>query len=598
MTRRLTLLLSAFEAALAFAIGIAIPLVPLTILWAAQYGFGPDWLIFWRASVDSWLIGHGADVRLALDPTTAAALGAGPETSVVVVTIAALGFALLTALLGLRAGARIFETHHPILGTLASAGVFGALSLLATLSALHASARPSIWQGALLPTVAFAVGLMLGLLREWAWNRNDETAERVRRRVHRMIPELPRIVLTGALRSGAAAASITLLVSAAALALALVVSYAQIIRLYESLHPGVAGSVALTAGQLALLPNLIIWTASWFVGPGFAIGTGSSVSPLGTSLGPIPALPIFGAIPEGSSAFGFAGLLVPIVAGFLAGAATRGGLRRDLGEEGSGRWMLVAALGGGVAGGLVMGLLAWASGGAAGPGRLVSVGPDPIAVGAVSAIEFAVAIGIGFAAGRPLRRRAELDADEADATAELDARTAAERRGALVPEGTMSAGAGAGPTPTPVASSSAAARFADRPRRDAAPASPEPAPEKVGTASEPEPIVVHDAAAHRDASVDMHADTGPIDTVRSGASFLDSLGSLRGRLRRPGAERRARVDDAAPVDSADRADSAGGGAGAPSAHAGSVAAGQSRDGKPDARAAEDDVDTGPVDLPR
>nr|WP_281361024.1 DUF6350 family protein [Schumannella luteola] len=565
-------------------------------MWAAQYGFGPDWLIFWRAAVDSWLIGHGADVRLALDPVTAAALGAGPETSVVVVTIAALGFALLTALLGLRAGSRIFETHHPILGTLTSAGVFGALSLLATLSALHESARPSIWQGALLPTVAFAVGLALGLLREWAWNRSDETAERVRQRVHRLIPELPRIVLTGSLRSGAAAASITLLVSAVALAVALVVSYAQIIRLYESLHPGVAGSIALTAGQLALLPNLIIWTASWFVGPGFAIGLGSNVSPLGTSLGPIPALPIFGAIPEGSSAFGFVGLLVPIVAGFLAGAATRGGLRRELGEEGSGRWMLVAALGGGVTGGLVMGLLACASGGAAGPGRLVSVGPDPVAVGLVSAVEFALAIGIGFAAGRPLRRRGDLDdaesADGLGAADDLDARTAAERRGALVPAGAEATAAASSSVLARRAGRSSAAEAStdEKPMRKSAGAraASADAPTRPGADAgsgadvDAEPIVVHDPAADRDASVDVHADTGPIDTVRSGASFLDSLGSLRGRLRRPGAERRAR--DAAstsagePTSGEEKRDDAGRATGG--------------------RSAQDDLDTGPVDLPR
>ena len=64
MTRRLTLLFSAFEALLVVAIGVAIPLVPLTILWAAQFGFAPDWSIFWRGAADIWLIGHGVDVDL------------------------------------------------------------------------------------------------------------------------------------------------------------------------------------------------------------------------------------------------------------------------------------------------------------------------------------------------------------------------------------------------------------------------------------------------------------------------------------------------------------------------------------------------------
>ena len=75
MTRRITVLFSAFEAVLVVAIGVAIPLVPMTIVWAAQFGFAPDWLIFWRGAVDIWLIGHGVDVTFTLDPLTAASLG-------------------------------------------------------------------------------------------------------------------------------------------------------------------------------------------------------------------------------------------------------------------------------------------------------------------------------------------------------------------------------------------------------------------------------------------------------------------------------------------------------------------------------------------
>ena len=121
MTRRLTVLFAAFEAVLAVAIGIAIPLVPLTIVWAAQFGFAPDWLIFWRGSVDVWLLGHGVDVTFTLDPETALALGLAGADTPVVVTIALLGFALLTVLLGVRAGSRIAESGHRRLGGLSGA---------------------------------------------------------------------------------------------------------------------------------------------------------------------------------------------------------------------------------------------------------------------------------------------------------------------------------------------------------------------------------------------------------------------------------------------------------------------------------------------
>ena len=165
MTRRLTVLLAALEAVLAVAIGIAIPLVPLTIVWAAQFGFAPDWLIFWRGSVDVWLLGHGTDVTFTLDPATAATLGLAGAADPVVVTIALLGFALLTVLLGVRAGARIAESGHLRLGILSGLAVFALLSAAVTLSAVHPMARPSIWQGVLLPTLVFGAGLLLGMLR-------------------------------------------------------------------------------------------------------------------------------------------------------------------------------------------------------------------------------------------------------------------------------------------------------------------------------------------------------------------------------------------------------------------------------------------------
>ena len=99
MTRRLTVLLAALEAVLAVAIGVAIPLVPLTVIWAAQLGFAPDWLIFWRGAVNVWLLGHGVDVTFTLPAELAGSLGLAGSQEPVRVTIALLGFALLTALL-------------------------------------------------------------------------------------------------------------------------------------------------------------------------------------------------------------------------------------------------------------------------------------------------------------------------------------------------------------------------------------------------------------------------------------------------------------------------------------------------------------------
>jgi len=415
MTRRLTLLFSAFEALLVVAIGVAIPLVPLTIVWAAQFGFAPDWAIFWRGAADIWLIGHGVDVTFTLDSTTAAALGIAGAAAPVKITIALLGFALLTLVLGMRAGERVAETGHRALAAVSCLAVFGAASFVVTFSALHPAARPSLWQGTLLPTLVFAIGLGLGVLREGRDRHPDARSAGRGRTVlggwtAAWRPGV-RAAVSGALRAGAAAAALVVLVSALAVSLLLALDYAQIIRLYEALHTQVVGGIALTAGELAFLPNLVVWAASWFVGPGFAIGAGSHVSPLGTALGPIPTIPVLGALPTGDLAFGFAGLLVPVVAGFLAGAAVRPivvrALDRAVDREGVSHALplFVTAVGGGIFGGLLLGLLAAASGGAAGPGRFQQVGPDALAVGLLAGIEFAVAIGLGIAASSRLPRR-------------------------------------------------------------------------------------------------------------------------------------------------------------------------------------------------
>ncbi|MFZ2963809.1 MAG: DUF6350 family protein, partial [Rhodoglobus sp.] len=308
----------------------------------------------------------------------------------VLVTIALLGFALLSVLLGVRAGRRVAETRNRLLGELVSLATFGALSFLVTFSALHPMARPSLWQGTLLPTAVFAVGLAIGVRVE-----ADDAGGRLRAWFESW-PRSVRLATVTALRGGAAAAAAILAVAAIVTTGAIVFAYARIITLYESLHGEVLGGIAITLGQLALLPNLVIWTASWLIGPGFAIGTGSLVSPLGTQLGPLPALPVLGALPGGQPAFGFVGLLVPIVAGFLIGTVLAGRLRGRL-DDGP---LLLAGLGAGVVGGVLLGLLAWASAGSAGPGRLVHVGPDPWAVGICAAIEIAVGCVIGMLASR------------------------------------------------------------------------------------------------------------------------------------------------------------------------------------------------------
>lgn len=400
MNRPLTALFAALEALMVVGVGIGLPLVPLTLMWAFQYGLQLDWIVFWRASVDAWLLGHGADVQFVLDPLVAAATGLPGAADPITVTIAPLGFALVTLLLAVRAGRRVGETPHRALGLLTASGVFAVLSLGVALTATHPSAEPVLWQSVLLPTLVFALGLAVGAglaRRRRMTSGEGDAAPGVGARLSSVAPRLRRAA-TLAATAGAGATGIVIAVSAVALAVVVAVDYGEIIGLYEAVQSGYLGGAALTLGQLAMLPNLVIFAAAWFVGPGFAIGTGSAVSPLGTALGPLPALPILGSLPTGDSTFAFAGLLVPVLAGFAAGIL----IRPRLVAVGlaTPTWSVGVGLGTGLAAGLLLGALAWAAAGSAGPGRLVDVGPEWLAVGGWSAIEIAVPVVIALLVGR------------------------------------------------------------------------------------------------------------------------------------------------------------------------------------------------------
>lgn len=428
MNRTTVALLAALEAAIVVAIGLAISLVPLTILWAVQYHLAADWFAFWRASADIWLVGHGVNLTVSLGAQPAATLGLPGAVIPFQVTIAALGFAVLTAGFGMRTGLRAAETPYRVTGALSAVVAFAVLSAVVTFSAGSAPVHPSPWQGVVLPPFVFALGVLCGFAFAALRAERAERAERaggdsaqngpesqtgataslghVRAAVAastERIPPMVRDAAAAALRAGTGAAALVIAGAALVLTVLILGNYGGIISLYEQLQSGVLGGAALTIAQLAFLPNLVIWLASWMIGPGFAIGTGSSVSPIGTELGPLPGLPLFGVIPAGGFSFGLVGILVPIVSGFLAAALLRSRAATLRDRHGMSA-LLVAALGIGIVAGIELGLLAWWSSGALGPGRLHDVGPNPWLVGSIAAAEVAVAAIIGLVAGGRARR--------------------------------------------------------------------------------------------------------------------------------------------------------------------------------------------------
>lgn len=394
MNRLTTATLAALEALIVVAIGVGFALVPLSLLWAISYGMSTEWLVFWRASADIWLLGHGVDLLVTLPIETATALGFPEAATPFSLTIAALGFALFTAVMAWRIGRRAAASEAPRLTIAVAVVTMLVLGALLGLSAQHPLVQSALWQAIFFPAGIFAIGALLGALSY------DPTVLGVPP-VLRRLDERMRLLLARALAGGVAAAVAIIAVSAALVAVLIVLNYGTIIGLYETMQAGPLGGIALTLAQLSFLPVFVIWTASWLIGPGFAIGAGTSVSPALTQLGALPGVPLFGVLPHDPSPLGFAVVILPVLLGVGVGIMTRRGLKM-LPDA---RELALLGLGIGIAAGIVIGLLAWCAGGAIGPGRFLDAGPNPWLVGAVAALEIAVGASIGLFALRERRTR-------------------------------------------------------------------------------------------------------------------------------------------------------------------------------------------------
>ncbi|WP_350349220.1 DUF6350 family protein [Agromyces sp. G08B096] len=390
MTRLTCALLAALEAVVAALIGLGIALLPLLLLWSVHFGLAVDLPVFLRAAADVWLLGHGVDLTAQLDPVTAGRLALPGAGDPFALTIALLGFALVTVLFARRIGRRAATAGHPFVGALAAVVVTGAVGGVLAALAGHPAAQPSTWQAVVLPAFVAGLGAAVGAsyetLRAEAAERPDASPGALLAR-WRELPELPLAASLAAVRIGAGAAFGILAVAAGLVVVLLIADYATVVGLSQALGAGADGGLAITVAELALLPNVVVWAASWLLGPGFALGEGTTVSPTGTLLGPVPGVPLAGILPPEGASLGIVWLIVPLVLGFAGATFAWPWLVRTPGMRVRSWWMPVAvSAAAGVVAGLVLGLLAWWSGGAVGPGRLSVVGPDPLPVAGIAAL--------------------------------------------------------------------------------------------------------------------------------------------------------------------------------------------------------------------
>lgn len=152
---------------------------------------------------------------------------------------------------------------------------------------------------------------------------------------------------------------------------ALVLSFDDAATMTSRLHPsaGEAGLYALA--NAAFAPNAALFAGAFALGPGFAVGGATLVSPGAVVLGPLPVVPLLAALPAAGTPSGWVGALLlgaPLVSAITAYRVLR---TRVL------TWdrVVLAGCGGGLLAGLGLAVLTALSGGAAGPGRMRFVGP-------------------------------------------------------------------------------------------------------------------------------------------------------------------------------------------------------------------------------
>ena len=97
----------------------------------------------------------------------------------------------------------------------------------------------------------------------------------------------------------------------------LLVNISMVKNLTTVLQPGIFGGFLLLLLNILYIPNAIVSTLAYFSGVGFAVGSGTLVSPTSFRLNKIPAMPLLGALPENKSLISLIGVLVIVAAGAL-----------------------------------------------------------------------------------------------------------------------------------------------------------------------------------------------------------------------------------------------------------------------------------------
>jgi len=395
VNRGLSFAIAALQALIIVATVVGLIIAPLTLAWFIEGDGQVEWILALRVAVYAFLLACGVPIGFADGEIVGISFDAFSLTAL------PLGLTGLIILMAIRIGHRLSAAASLWPAWLGGSLAFGGISYGASLLVADESVLAGTWEPLYFPALFFGLLLVASSVsgrrfelfegangleaKERIWIRNLFAS--AYSRLHWSI----RTALNPGVRVGLSVVAVLIFSSSALIALGLGFGWVQVIGLYQGLGLSVLGGVMLTIGQLAILPNLIVYGASWISGSGFAIGTGSYVSPFAAELGPLPALPVFAALPTGGFERGLIFILIPVLAALIATffvARHADQLRWEYGTRLSGALSLslVAALTSAVA----VYVVSLAASGSFGPGRFETVGAEPIIFALVVFVEVLV----------------------------------------------------------------------------------------------------------------------------------------------------------------------------------------------------------------
>jgi hypothetical protein len=317
--------------------------VSAAFVQVAQGSADPPLASFVRATVRTWLV----------------SLGSGIDTGAVTFGLIPVGATFLCVALVARTASWVVSDPVDELAAYVAttAGAYGVIAGIASAASASGGVETSIIRAAF---GAFVVG---GIGAGWGAVRRHGQGDRLWFTASDDIRVATRAAIPGALVVLAAAGAVVIV--------QLVRHLSRAGDIWAQLDPGRGGGIALAVACVLAAPTLVLWTASALVGPGFVLGTDTSVDLTGSQLGNVPGFPLLAALPPPGEFPGWVFVLglAPLLAGMVSGWRVELGAREGL--------LARVGLGAGAGGiaGFLLGVLVGLSGGAVGPGRMADAGP-------------------------------------------------------------------------------------------------------------------------------------------------------------------------------------------------------------------------------